>query len=74
MKRQLRCHEAFAFGEHEAKRTRSPPCGEAALHRAKPCFIFHAPQVHFISKNKNTVRWTVFLFLELVAGFEPATC
>ena len=25
-----------------------PPCGEAALHRAKPCFIFHAPKVRFI--------------------------
>lgn len=33
-----------------------------------------ATQVRFISKNKNTVHRTVFLFLELVAGFEPATC
>ena len=29
---------------HEAKRTLTFPCGEATLHRAKPCFIFHARQ------------------------------
>ena len=36
MKQQLRCREA--------KRVGSSPCGEATLHRAKPCFIFHARQ------------------------------
>ena len=33
--------------EHEAKRT-VPLCAEGTLHRAQPCFIFHAPQMRFI--------------------------
>ena len=36
MKQQLRCREA--------KRAETSPCGEATLHRVKPCFIFHARQ------------------------------
>ena len=36
MKQQLRCREA--------KRAENSTCGEAMLHRAKPCFIFHARQ------------------------------
>jgi len=36
MKRQLRCREA--------KRAVAFPCAEGTLHRAKPCFIFHARQ------------------------------
>jgi hypothetical protein len=37
----------------EAKRTVILPCAEGTLHRAKPCFILHAPQVRFISKTKK---------------------
>jgi len=36
--------------KHEAKRTTASTCGEATLHRAKPCIIFHAPQVRFTQK------------------------
>jgi hypothetical protein len=36
MKRQLRCHET--------KRAVASTCAEGTLHRAKPCFIFHARQ------------------------------
>ena len=32
----------------------------ALLHRAKPCFIFHAPQVRFISKQKSTALAVLF--------------
>ena len=38
----------------EAKRTSTSPWAEGSLHKAKPCFIFHAPQVRFIFIHKNT--------------------
>ena len=44
MKRHLRCHEA--------KRKVTFSCGEATLHRAKPCFIFHARQRASFPKRK----------------------
>ena len=51
--------------KHEAKRTLTSPWAEGSLHRAKPCFIFHAPQVRFISKTKSTARAVLtFLFLK----------
>ena len=37
-------------------------------HEAKPCFIFHAPQVRFISKNKKALLTKCFLFLERITG------
>ena len=37
--------------KHEAKRTTASSCATGTLHRAKPCFIFHAPQVRFIEKS-----------------------
>ena len=50
MKHLLRKYEAATslprctrIRSYEAKRTIPFPCGEATLHRAKPCFIFHAP-------------------------------
>ena len=55
---------------HEAKRTLSSPCAEGTLHRAKPCFIFPAPQVRFISQKKSTALAVLF-FLEVTIGFEP---
>ncbi len=42
----------------------------ALLHRAKPCFILHAPQVRFISKQKSTALAVLFC-LEAPPGFEP---
>ena len=49
MKRQLRCREAFAFGEYEAKRTPFPlRAAKPRFTGRKPCFIVHAPQVRFI--------------------------
>ena len=44
MKRQLRCHEA--------KRTQTSPWAKGSLHRAKPCFIFHARQRASFPKRK----------------------
>ena len=53
---------------HEAKRAVASPCAEGTLHRAKPCFIFHAPQARFI--EKSTCLGKCF-FLAGVAGFGP---
>ena len=47
--------------KHEAKRTLIFPCAEGALHRAKPCFVFHAPQVRFIEKSQVEIRLGFFL-------------
>ena len=47
--------------KHEAKRTLTSSCAEGTLHRAKPCFIFHAPQVRFISKTKSTSCEVLFV-------------
>ena len=54
----------------EAKRTLTFLCGKATLHRAKPCFIFHASQVRFISKQKSTALAVLFC-LEAPPGIEP---
>ena len=45
MKRQLRCHETFAFGEYEAKRTPFP------LRAAKPRFIGRSPASFFMHRR-----------------------
>ena len=45
MKRQLRCHEAFALGEHEAKRPPFP------LRAAKPRFIGQSPTSLFMHRR-----------------------
>ena len=52
MKRQLHCREAFAFGEHEAKRTPFPlRAAKPRFIGRSPCFIVHAPEVRFIEKS-----------------------
>ena len=56
--------------KHEAKRTLTSPCAEGTLHRAKPCFILHAPKVRFI--EKSTCRSKCF-FLAPPTGLEPVT-
>ena len=58
------------FRSYEAKRTLSSPCGKSTLHRAKPCFIFHAPKVRFIEKSTCDCKC---FFLAPPAGLEPAT-
>ena len=50
----------------EAKRTLTSPWAEGSLHRAKPCFIFHAPQVRFISKQKSTALAVLFCLAVMV--------
>lgn len=55
----------------EAKRTVILPCAEGTLHRAKPCFIFRAPQVRFIEKSTCASKC---FFLAGIAGLEPAKC
>ena len=77
MKHSLREYEAEALRllrsgalRREAKRDVTFPCGEATLHWAKPCFIFHAPQVRFISKQKSTALAVLFC-LEVPPGIEP---
>ena len=48
----------FSLAWSEAHLT--SPWAEGSLHRAKPCFIFHAPQVRFISKQKSTALAVLF--------------
>ena len=36
------------------------PWAEGSLHRAKSCFIFHAPQVRFIEKRPSRLTWSFF--------------
>ena len=47
--------------KYEAKRTVTFPCAEGTLHRAKPSFIFHAPQVRFIEKSRLLSQTAFFL-------------
>ena len=49
---------------YEAKRTLVLPWAEGSLHRAKPCFIFHAPQVRFIEKRPSRLTWSFFWLRE----------
>ena len=52
--------QKHSLRSREAKRDVTFPCGEATLHWAKPCFILHAPQVRFISKQKSTALAVLF--------------
>ena len=56
--------------KHEAKRTTASTCAEGTLHRAKPCIIFHAPQVRFIEKS---TCFRKCFFLAPPVGLEPTT-
>ena len=63
MKRRRCRHEVLAFARMKRSTPHSPPCGEATLHSAKHCFIFHAPQgvLHW----KNTIAFAIIFFLWL---------
>ena len=70
VKRRLCRHKAFCFAKYEAKRTRTFNAPSGVLHSPQGDFMFHAPQVRFISKNKSRSN-DLLLFLSFVYEKEP---